>query len=303
MFNFGEDEDEDREPLAAGLDDEAEEEQEEEQEEEEQEEEQPSYLRAPSVRSAASSEPAGSGLGVGLGSGLGSAQGSVVGSGLGSGFGGGQAGGLGSGLGSAQPSQTDPFAPPVSSNSGLLRPSSRGTAAAVSEDGFGLFGDGAPAASASFSRPPLAPSGEQPPTPSAARGGMQKTPSRPSSLRGVASGMASRPRTPGTGGLSPGQTMMHTDASRSPGPRSPYSPYSAGPKSPYSPGTTAGITGSPLPPNVTASPRHVMIRDGDRTYPTRVLGTGDAFVADMPDGPTLSKEEEETMARSFSATG
>ncbi len=42
-------------------------------------------------------------------------------------------------------------------------------------------------------------------------------------------------------------------------------------------------------------------REGDSSYPVRVLATGDAFVQDAPKGPMLAEKEEEGMARSFRA--
>lgn len=40
-------------------------------------------------------------------------------------------------------------------------------------------------------------------------------------------------------------------------------------------------------------------REGDSSYPVRVLATGDAFIQDAPKGPMLAEKEEEGMARSF----
>ncbi|PNH11409.1 hypothetical protein TSOC_001782 [Tetrabaena socialis] len=90
---------------------------------------------------------------------------------------------------------------------------------------------------------------------------------------------------------SPGQTVLYREPATSP--------------SPYTPERTTQITGSPLPPGVTSSPgsgggRRVSIREGNNTYPTRVLATGDVFISDTPaNGPLMSKEEEEGLNRGF----
>ncbi|GIL78796.1 hypothetical protein Vretifemale_8231, partial [Volvox reticuliferus] len=163
---------------------------------------------------------------------------------------------------------------------------------------FGLLADAAevdsslPRPTSSSGRPPL------PPGKPSLLHGMQASPSRSPSLRRQSSD---------TGSLRMGRGELTFQMSPSQDKTRYYGEQAGTPKlsKRRTAEETAKITGSPVPPGVTLSPdatafRRVTIREERHRPPVRVLATGDVYIQDTPmDGPLLSKEEEDNMAKSF----
>ncbi|GIL93966.1 hypothetical protein Vretimale_245 [Volvox reticuliferus] len=200
------------------------------------------------------------------------------------------------------PWHADPFEParqlPAAEPSGLLRQPSAAARSTPDPAAFGLLADAAevdsslPRPTSSSGRPPL------PPGKPSLLHGMQASPSRSPSLRRQSSD---------TGSLRMGRGELTFQMSPSQDKTRYYGEQAGTPKlsKRRTAEETAKITGSPVPPGVTLSPdatafRRVTIREERHRPPVRVLATGDVYIQDTPmDGPLLSKEEEDNMAKSF----